>query len=171
MMTGDGGAMTGKSHDRPVIADPLGAGALDFWLGRWVVSWAGGGHGTNTIRRILDGRAIEESFVGRDADSSLKGRSLSVRDAGDGRWRQRFAGNGSAPAMAARPGTWSGRSTTGGPDGAALRSCRAIHRHDGATLSTGPAGGVADVVVFIASDESRLMVGSVVVVDGGLTAH
>jgi len=30
---------------------------------------------------------------------------------------------------------------------------------------------VADVVVFIASDESRLMVGSVVVVDGGLTAH
>ena len=80
--------MTGKSHDRPVIADPLGAGALDFWLGRWVVSWAGGGHGTNTIRRILDGRAIEESFDGRDADSSLKGRSLSVRDAGDGRWRQ-----------------------------------------------------------------------------------
>jgi hypothetical protein len=80
--------MTGKAADRPVIADPLGADALDFWLGSWVVSWAGGGHGTNTIRRILDDRAIEESFEGSDTDSSLKGRSLSVRDAADGLWRQ-----------------------------------------------------------------------------------
>ena len=68
--------------------DPLGDDALDFWLGDWVVSWTGGGHGTNTIRRILDDRAIEESFDGGDADSSLTGRSLSVRDAADGRWRQ-----------------------------------------------------------------------------------
>lgn len=70
------------------MADPLGAEALDFWLGSWAVSWAGGGHGTNTIRRILDDRVIEESFDGNDAASSLKGRSLSVRDAADGRWRQ-----------------------------------------------------------------------------------
>jgi len=80
--------MRGRSPDRPAIADPLGAGALDFWLGSWVVSWAGGGHGTNTIRRILGDRAIEESFDGGDADSSLKGQSLSVLDAADGRWRQ-----------------------------------------------------------------------------------
>ena len=65
-----------------------GADALDFWVGSWVVSWVGGGHGTNTIRRILDDRAIEESFEGSDAESSLKGRSLSVRDAADGCWRQ-----------------------------------------------------------------------------------
>lgn len=68
--------------------DPLGPHALDFWLGSWVVSWAGGGRGTNTIRRILDDRAIEESFDAGDAESSLKGRSLSVHDAADGRWRQ-----------------------------------------------------------------------------------
>jgi hypothetical protein len=80
--------MTGKVPDRLAIADPLGADALDFWLGSWAVSWAGGGHGTNTIRRILDDRVIEESFDGTDAESSLKGRSLSVRDAVDGRWRQ-----------------------------------------------------------------------------------
>lgn len=80
--------MTGKAPDRLAIADPLGADALDFWLGSWTVSWAGGGHGTNTIRRILDDRVIEESFDGTDAESSLKGRSLSVRDAADGRWRQ-----------------------------------------------------------------------------------
>ena len=66
----------------------LGPDALDFWLGSWEVSWEGGGHGSNTIRRILDGRAIEESFDGRDRDSALLGRSLSVLDAQDGRWRQ-----------------------------------------------------------------------------------
>jgi len=68
--------------------DPLGDRALDFWIGTWHVSWAGGGQGTNTIRRILDDRVIEESFDGRDADSRLIGRSLSVRDSADGRWRQ-----------------------------------------------------------------------------------
>jgi len=62
--------------------------ALDFWLGTWEVSWEGGGHGTNTIRRILDDRVIEETFDGRDADNALLGRSLSVLDARDGRWRQ-----------------------------------------------------------------------------------
>ncbi len=41
--------------------DPLGPDALDFWLGTWDVTWAGGGHGTNTIRRILDDRVIEEA--------------------------------------------------------------------------------------------------------------
>ena len=72
----------------PSTNDPLGDDALDFWLGDWVVSWTGGGQGTNTIRRILEDRAIEESFDGSDAESSLAGRSLSVRDAANGRWRQ-----------------------------------------------------------------------------------
>ena len=70
-----------------MTGDPLGPDALDFWIGDWTVSWEGGGHGTNTIRRILDDRVIEESFDGQDADSALKGRSLSVRD-NAGRWRQ-----------------------------------------------------------------------------------
>lgn len=68
--------------------DPLGPDALDFWLGTWDVTWTGGGRGTNTIRRILDDRVIEESFDGADSDNRLIGRSLSVRDATDGRWRQ-----------------------------------------------------------------------------------
>jgi hypothetical protein len=80
--------MDGESTDGLVIAEPLGPDALDFWLGRWIVSWAGGGHGTNAIRRILDDRVIEESFDGSDSDGSLKGRSLSVRDAANGGWRQ-----------------------------------------------------------------------------------
>jgi hypothetical protein len=68
--------------------EPLGPAALDFWLGRWSLSWASGGHGTNTIRRILGDRAIEESFVGTDPSGTLEGRSLSVLDVRDGRWRQ-----------------------------------------------------------------------------------
>ncbi len=74
--------------DRAIPVDPLGPTALDFWLGDWKVSWADGGNGTNTIRRILDERVIEESFDGGDDDDTLKGRSLSVLDARDGRWHQ-----------------------------------------------------------------------------------
>lgn len=80
--------MTGRSTEASTTPDPLGADALDFWLGSWVVSWADGGHGTNTVRLILDHRVIEESFEGSDANNSLIGRSLSVRDAADNRWRQ-----------------------------------------------------------------------------------
>ena len=79
--------MNAESTDRPAFADQLGADALDFWLGSWNVVWAGGGRGTNVIRRILDDRVIEEAFDGSDPDGSLKGRSLSVMDA-NGRWRQ-----------------------------------------------------------------------------------
>ena len=68
--------------------EPLGPGALDFWLGRWSLSWAGGGHGTNTIRRILGDRVIEESFEGSDPSGDLEGRSLSVLDVRDEGWRQ-----------------------------------------------------------------------------------
>jgi hypothetical protein len=80
--------MNSEPAERETTTDPLGDDALDFWLGTWAVSWAGGGHGTNTIRRALDDRVIEETFDASDASSSLKGRSLSVRDAADGRWRQ-----------------------------------------------------------------------------------
>jgi hypothetical protein len=77
--------------------DPaLGAAALDFWIGTWDVSWDGGGHGTNTIRRILGDRVIEETFHGTDADGTLDGRSLSVRDMADGRWRQTWVDSNGA---------------------------------------------------------------------------
>ena len=74
----------------------LGADALDFWIGTWDVSWEGGGRGTNTIRRILDDRVIEETFHGTDPDGSLDGRSLSVLDAADGRWRQTWVDSNGA---------------------------------------------------------------------------
>jgi hypothetical protein len=69
------------------VATP-GPDALDFWLGEWALSWGDDGHGTNVIRRILNGRVIEESFEGRGTTEVLLGRSLSVLDSADGRWRQ-----------------------------------------------------------------------------------
>jgi hypothetical protein len=74
----------------------LGDDALDFWLGDWSVSWPEG-TGTNSIRRILDGRVIEEVFECRDADGSvLLGRSLSVRDRADDTWRQTWVDSSGA---------------------------------------------------------------------------
>ncbi len=88
--------MTRPPDDKQIGTDALGPDALDFWLGRWVVSWSGGGQGTNSIRRILDDRVIEESFEGRDSESVLLGRSLSVRDEADGRWRQTWVDSNGA---------------------------------------------------------------------------
>jgi len=74
----------------------LTADALDFWIGRWSLSWAGGGQGTNTIERILGDRVVHEVFQGSDSTGVLAGRSFSVVDAADGRWRQTWVdSNGS----------------------------------------------------------------------------
>src|SRR3954454_17888366 len=65
----------------------LGTDALDFWIGDWTVSWPGG-TGTNQIRRILNDKVVEELFECHGEDGSLYGRSHSVIDAADGRWKQ-----------------------------------------------------------------------------------
>src|SRR5690242_14254242 len=88
--------MNAESADGRAATDPLGPDALDFWLGSWIVTWAGGGNGTNVIRRILDDRVIEESFDGSDTDGTLKGRSLSVMDTKDGSWRQTWVDSNGA---------------------------------------------------------------------------
>ena len=89
--------MDGSPDDEyRVVVNSLGDDALDFWLGDWSVSWPGGA-GTNSIRRILDGKVIEEVFECRDADGSvLLGRSLSVRDRSDGTWRQTWVDSSGA---------------------------------------------------------------------------
>jgi hypothetical protein len=60
---------------------------LDFWIGTWEVSWAGG-TGTNRIERILGERVIHERFDGGDSESTLHGQSWSVFDAERRLWRQ-----------------------------------------------------------------------------------
>ena len=66
---------------------PFDGSELDFWLGRWSVSWAGG-EGTNRLERILGGKVIHEQFKGGDADSRLHGQSWSVFDPERRLWRQ-----------------------------------------------------------------------------------
>lgn len=70
---------------------------LDFWLGEWDLTWPGDkpnetDHGTNTIRRILDGCIVQENFSGGEA-MHLRGQSVSVFDARDRKWKQTWVDN------------------------------------------------------------------------------
>ena len=70
---------------------------LDFWVGEWDLSWPGNhagetAHGTNSVRRILDGCIVEETFSGGDA-LHLRGQSVSLFDVGAGKWKQTWVDN------------------------------------------------------------------------------
>ena len=61
-------------------------GDFDFWVGSWVCTWDRG-RGTNTITAECGGVVILERFEAPE----LQGRSVSVRSAKDGHWRQAWA--------------------------------------------------------------------------------
>jgi hypothetical protein len=70
---------------------------FDFWVGEWDLTWpaqkAGElDHGTNSIKRILDGCVVQESFSGQDA-MHLRGTSVSIFDATAGKWKQTWVDN------------------------------------------------------------------------------
>ena len=67
---------------------------LDFWIGDWnCTDPADGSVGTNAVRRVLDGRVIEETFATVDvAGVCLRGRSWSVLDPDRG-WLQTWVDN------------------------------------------------------------------------------
>lgn len=74
---------------------PFDGHDLDFWLGSWLVTWTGG-HGTNHLERILDGRVIHERFEEADDDSGagvLIGESWSVFEPAAAIWRQTWVDN------------------------------------------------------------------------------
>ena len=57
---------------------------LEFWVGEWDLTWPGNNpgetaHGTNSIKRILDGCIVQENFSGGDA-MHLRGQSVSIYD-------------------------------------------------------------------------------------------
>ncbi len=70
---------------------------FDFWLGEWDLTWPGqnggaAGHGTNNIKRILDGCVVEENFDG-GMSMHLRGVSVSLFDARSGKWKQTWVDN------------------------------------------------------------------------------
>jgi hypothetical protein len=70
---------------------PAEAQQFDFWLGEWDLTWEGGGKGTNSIARILDGHVIQERFTAfttRPEAKPFLGLSLSVYVPTSGTWRQ-----------------------------------------------------------------------------------
>lgn len=65
---------------------------FDFWLGQWEVRWNDDGRGTNRIERILDGKIIQENFIG-DSPSELRGLSFSAYDPERKIWCQTWVDN------------------------------------------------------------------------------
>jgi uncharacterized protein DUF1579 len=70
---------------------------LEFWVGEWDVTWPGAktgevGHGTNSVRRILDGCVVQENFSGEQS-APLRGTSVSIFDMNAGKWKQTWVDN------------------------------------------------------------------------------
>ncbi len=70
---------------------------FEFWVGEWDLSWPGSKpgetmHGTNTIKRIMDGCVVQENFSGGDS-IPLRGTSVSTFDAASGHWKQTWVDN------------------------------------------------------------------------------
>src|SRR5947209_17234110 len=70
---------------------------FEFWVGEWDLTWPGEkageiGHGTNSIRRIMDGCVVQENFSGANS-MPMRGTSVSVFDARTGKWKQTWVDN------------------------------------------------------------------------------
>jgi hypothetical protein len=70
---------------------------VDFWVGEWDLTWPGKAqseivHGSNSIKRTLDGCVVEENFSGGEA-MPLRGMSVSTFDARAGKWKQTWVDN------------------------------------------------------------------------------
>lgn len=93
------GPCFGQSGGAPA-ANPCAAKEqqqLEFWVGDWDLTWPGTKpgevqHGTNSVRRLLDGCVVEENFSGGE-QMPLRGKSVSTFDTRAGRWKQTWVDN------------------------------------------------------------------------------
>jgi|SRR5579862_4033089 len=70
---------------------------LEFWVGDWDLTWPGNksgetGHGTNSVRRILDGCIVQENFSAANS-GHLRGQSVSIFDVTANKWKQTWVDN------------------------------------------------------------------------------
>ncbi|MDX1381572.1 MAG: hypothetical protein R3233_10645 [Xanthomonadales bacterium] len=67
---------------------------FDFWVGDWNVTSGELAAGTNSIRRVHGGCALEENWQGA-GDGGVSGSSFNIYDRATGRWHQTWVdGNG-----------------------------------------------------------------------------
>lgn len=83
-----------SAHSDPCVAPEQKQ--LEFWVGEWDLTWPGAkagetAHGTNSIRRILDGCVVQENFSGGEAH--LRGTSVSTYEGKSGKWKQTWVDN------------------------------------------------------------------------------
>ncbi len=69
---------------------------LEFWVGDWDLTWPGAnagetGHGTNSIKRIMDGCVVQENFSAMA--QPLRGTSVSMFDIATRKWKQTWVDN------------------------------------------------------------------------------
>ena len=81
----------------PTPCDAAQQKQFDFWIGEWDLTWPGEkpgdvGHGSNRIKRIMDGCIVQENFSGADS-MYFRGTSVSVFDTNSGRWKQTWVDN------------------------------------------------------------------------------
>jgi hypothetical protein len=70
---------------------------FDFWIGEWDLTWPGQTagetvHGTNSIKRVMDGCVVQETFSG-GGSLHLRGTSVSEFDVNSNRWKQTWVDN------------------------------------------------------------------------------
>jgi hypothetical protein len=70
---------------------------FEFWVGEWDLTWPGQkpnevDHGTNLIKRIMDGCVVQENFSGGDS-MAMRGTSLSTFDTRANKWKQTWVDN------------------------------------------------------------------------------
>jgi hypothetical protein len=96
------GSMPARQASNTTAAQPSPCAApqqkqLDFWVGEWDLTWPGNnpgevGHGTNSIKRVMDGCVVEENFSGGDS-MHLRGKSVSMYVPQAGKWKQTWVDN------------------------------------------------------------------------------
>jgi hypothetical protein len=92
-----GSAQSQQNTAQPAACKEPQQKQFDFWVGEWDLTWPGKtqaetAHGSNSIKRTLDGCVVEENFSGGES-MPLRGMSVSTFDANAGKWKQTWVDN------------------------------------------------------------------------------